>query len=73
MSTACQLGADSVLPADPLEQHLRGPGSGVAAAERGYEVTVYEYYDVLGGKARSMDVPGTGTGGRKPLPGEHGF
>ncbi|MFI6253863.1 FAD-dependent oxidoreductase [Streptomyces sp. NPDC051016] len=56
---------------------LGGGVSGLSAAhelaERGYEVTVYEYYDVLGGKARSMDVPGTGTGGRKPLPGEHGF
>ncbi|MFF7929381.1 FAD-dependent oxidoreductase, partial [Streptomyces mirabilis] len=45
---------------------LGGGVSGLSAAhelaERGYEVTVYEYYDVLGGKARSMDVPGTGTG-----------
>ncbi|MFK0153122.1 FAD-dependent oxidoreductase [Streptomyces sp. NPDC090493] len=56
---------------------LGGGVSGLSAAhelaERGYEVTVYEYYDALGGKARSMDVPGTGTGGRRPLPGEHGF
>ncbi|MGK5732913.1 hydroxysqualene dehydroxylase [Streptomyces sp. URMC 124] len=56
---------------------LGGGVSGLSAAhelaERGYEVTVYEYHDALGGKARSMDVPGTGTGVRKPLPGEHGF
>ncbi|MGI5437116.1 hydroxysqualene dehydroxylase [Streptomyces shenzhenensis] len=56
---------------------LGGGVSGLSAAhelaERGYAVTVYEYYDALGGKARSMDVPGTGTGGRRPLPGEHGF
>ncbi|MFE4412213.1 FAD-dependent oxidoreductase [Streptomyces sp. NPDC056821] len=56
---------------------LGGGVSGLSAAhelaERGYTVTVYEYYDVLGGKARSMNVPGTGTGGRRPLPGEHGF
>ncbi|MET8244568.1 FAD-dependent oxidoreductase [Streptomyces sp. NPDC005202] len=56
---------------------LGGGVSGLSAAhelaERGYAVTVYEYYDTLGGKARSMDVPGTGTGGRRPLPGEHGF
>ncbi|UUU31616.1 FAD-dependent oxidoreductase [Streptomyces sp. CA-210063] len=56
---------------------LGGGVSGLSAAhelaERGYAVTVYEYYDVLGGKARSMDVPGTGEGGRKPLPAEHGF
>ncbi|MBH5333630.1 FAD-dependent oxidoreductase [Streptomyces pactum] len=56
-------------------------GGGVAGltaahelAERGYRVTVYERKPTgLGGKARSMDVPGTGTGGRRPLPGEHGF
>ncbi|MCI3245442.1 hydroxysqualene dehydroxylase [Streptomyces spinosisporus] len=56
---------------------LGGGVSGLSAAhelaERGYAVTVYEYYDVLGGKARSMDVPGTASGGRKALPGEHGF
>ena len=56
---------------------LGGGVSGLSAAqelaERGYAVTVYEYYDILGGKARSMDVPGTASGGRKPLPGEHGF
>ncbi|MCP2289754.1 FAD-dependent oxidoreductase [Nocardia amikacinitolerans] len=54
-------------------------GGGVAGlsaahelAERGYQVTVYEPA-FLGGKARSMGVPGTGTGGRLDLPGEHGF
>ncbi|MFG2790508.1 FAD-dependent oxidoreductase [Streptomyces sp. NPDC048419] len=56
---------------------LGGGVSGLSAAqelaERGYAVTVYEYYDILGGKARSMDVPGTAGGGRRPLPGEHGF
>ncbi|MGP3924703.1 hydroxysqualene dehydroxylase [Streptomyces sp. 8N616] len=56
---------------------LGGGVSGLSAAqelaERGYAVTVYEYLTALGGKARSMDVPGTGTAGRKPLPGEHGF
>lgn len=56
---------------------LGGGVSGLSAAHelalRGYAVTVYEYYPVLGGKARSMDVPGTGQGGRRPLPGEHGF
>ncbi|MBZ4319237.1 FAD-dependent oxidoreductase [Streptomyces sp. SCA2-4] len=55
-------------------------GGGVAGltaahelAERGYRVTVYERKDALGGKARSMDVPGSARGGRRPLPGEHGF
>ncbi|KNB53715.1 FAD-dependent oxidoreductase [Streptomyces caatingaensis] len=55
-------------------------GGGVAGltaahelAERGFEVTVYERKDALGGKARSMDVPGSARGGRRPLPGEHGF
>ncbi|MEI2701330.1 MAG: FAD-dependent oxidoreductase [Baekduia sp.] len=41
-------------------------------AERGFKVTVYEPA-YLGGKARSMGVPGSGKGGRKDLPGEHGF
>jgi uncharacterized protein with NAD-binding domain and iron-sulfur cluster len=41
-------------------------------ARRGFEVVVYEQRDVAGGKARSMDaIPGTG--GRRALPGEHGF
>lgn len=56
---------------------LGGGVSGLSAAhelaQRGYQVTVYERGDTLGGKARSMDVPGTGGGGRRPLPGEHGF
>jgi uncharacterized protein with NAD-binding domain and iron-sulfur cluster len=50
--------------------------AGLAAAhelaERGFEVTVYER-NALGGKARSIPVPGTAAGGRSPLPGEHGF
>jgi uncharacterized protein with NAD-binding domain and iron-sulfur cluster len=41
-------------------------------AERGIRVTVFEP-KALGGKARSIPVPGTGTGGRLDLPGEHGF
>ncbi|MGC0365484.1 uncharacterized protein with NAD-binding domain and iron-sulfur cluster [Rhodococcus sp. 27YEA15] len=41
-------------------------------AERGFDVTVYEP-TALGGKARSMPFPGTGTEGRLDLPGEHGF
>lgn len=55
-------------------------GAGVAGltaahelAERGYDVTVYERQDIVGGKSRSMSVPGSGTHGRGPLPGEHGF
>ncbi|WP_159928751.1 MULTISPECIES: FAD-dependent oxidoreductase [Nocardia] len=53
-----------------------GGVAGLSAAheliERGYAVTVYEPA-FLGGKARSMGVPGTGTDGRLDLPGEHGF
>jgi uncharacterized protein with NAD-binding domain and iron-sulfur cluster len=41
-------------------------------AERGFQVTVYER-KTWGGKNRSIPVPNTGTGGRKDLPGEHGF
>ncbi|MFE7442429.1 FAD-dependent oxidoreductase [Streptomyces chartreusis] len=56
---------------------LGGGVSGLSAAhelaERGYAVTVLEYYDALGGKARSMPVPGTAAGGRADLPAEHGF
>ncbi|MEU5025236.1 hydroxysqualene dehydroxylase [Streptomyces milbemycinicus] len=56
---------------------LGGGVSGLSAAqelaERGFAVTVYERNRILGGKARSMDVPGTGSGGRRALPGEHGF
>src|SRR5688572_33030085 len=42
-------------------------------AQRGFEVTVFEAGSVPGGKARSIFVPGTGTDGRRDLPGEHGF
>src|SRR3954452_5665227 len=42
-------------------------------AERGFAVTVYETRSIPGGKARSMPVPGSGTDGRRDLPGEHGF
>lgn len=53
-----------------------GGMAGLSAAheliERGFSVTVYEPA-YLGGKARSHDVPGTARGGRKALPGEHGF
>jgi uncharacterized protein with NAD-binding domain and iron-sulfur cluster len=41
-------------------------------AERGFDVTVFEP-KALGGKARSIPVPGTGGDGRADLPGEHGF
>jgi uncharacterized protein with NAD-binding domain and iron-sulfur cluster len=55
-------------------------GGGVAGltaahelAERGFGVTVLEARDIPGGKARSLPVPGSGTGGRDDLPAEHGF
>src|SRR6266700_414517 len=55
---------------------LGGGVGGLTAAhelvERGFKVTVFEP-KALGGKARSIPVPGSGTGGRRDLPGEHGF
>src|SRR3954447_1184424 len=55
---------------------LGGGMAGLAAAhelrERGFVVDVYEHKS-LGGKARSIPVAGTARGGRKALPGEHGF
>src|SRR5580698_1703353 len=62
----------------PIHVAVLGGGvGGLSAAheliERGFQVSVYEAKDVFGGKARSLSVPGTGTGGRADLPGEHGF
>ncbi|RJL34579.1 FAD-dependent oxidoreductase [Bailinhaonella thermotolerans] len=55
---------------------LGGGVAGLSAAhelaERGFDVTVYER-KALGGKARSVPVPGSGRAGRPELPGEHGF
>jgi uncharacterized protein with NAD-binding domain and iron-sulfur cluster len=55
---------------------LGGGVAGLTAAheliERGFDVTVYERR-ALGGKARSIAVPGTEAPGRAALPGEHGF
>jgi len=56
---------------------LGGGVAGMSAAhelaERGLQVEVHEMRAVPGGKARSIWVPGSGTGGREDLPGEHGF
>src|SRR5215211_6459893 len=63
-----------------MTQRVAVLGGGVAGltaahelAERGFAVTVYEARDRLGGKARSLPVPGSGTDGRDDLPAEHGF
>ena len=56
---------------------LGGGIAGLSAAhelvERGFDVEVYELLPIAGGKARSFPVPGSGTAGRRDLPGEHGF
>ena len=56
---------------------LGGGIAGLSAAheliERGFEVDIYELLPIAGGKARSFPLPGSGVGGRKDLPGEHGF
>ena len=60
--------------------HGRGPRrrrAGLSAAhelaERGFEVTVYEQRDAPAARRAACPVPGSGTGGRADLPGEHGF
>src|SRR5512132_600443 len=62
----------------PISVAVLGGGvAGLSAAhelaERGFQVRVYERKAVLGGKARSIPVPGSGVGGLLDLPGEHGF
>src|SRR5260370_42310424 len=56
---------------------LGGGVAGLTAAqeliERGFNVEVYERQEQCGGKARSITEDGSGTSGRKDLPGEHGF
>ena len=56
---------------------LGGGIAGLSAAheliERRFEVEIYELLPIAGGKARSFPLPGSGTDGRKDLPGEHGF
>ena len=56
---------------------LGGGVSGLSAAheliERGFAVSVYESKNMFGGKARSLSVPNSGSGGRKDLPVAHGF
>jgi uncharacterized protein with NAD-binding domain and iron-sulfur cluster len=56
---------------------IGGGVAGLTAAheliERGFTVDVYETRGAWGGKARSQPVPGSASGGRKELPGEHGF
>jgi uncharacterized protein with NAD-binding domain and iron-sulfur cluster len=56
---------------------LGGGVAGLSAAhelaERRFAVRVFEQRDVPGGKARSTRVVHSASGGRQPLPGEHGF
>src|SRR3954454_18010836 len=63
-------------PSGPRVAVLGGGVAGLSAAlelaERDFRVTVYER-KALGGKARSIPVPQSATGRRRPLPGEHGF
>ncbi|MBX3158258.1 MAG: FAD-dependent oxidoreductase [Deltaproteobacteria bacterium] len=56
---------------------IGGGVAGLSAAheliERGFTVDVFEARPDFGGKARSQPVPDSGRGGRRDLPGEHGF
>ncbi|MFF8841319.1 FAD-dependent oxidoreductase [Streptomyces sp. NPDC015127] len=77
LASAVGVTAAAAAPAAPGSVAVLGGGvAGLTAAhelaERGFRVTVYERR-ALGGKARSMDVPGSARGGRRPLPAEHGF
>lgn len=77
------LGA-AALAASPNRRRRKRPtvavfGGGIAGltaaqelAERGFDVAVYERR-AWGGRARSTEVPGSASGGRRPLPGEHSF
>jgi uncharacterized protein with NAD-binding domain and iron-sulfur cluster len=72
-------GAPGVARAAPRGREVAVLGGGIAGLtaaheliERGFRVTIYER-KALGGKARSIPVPGTAAGGRRALPGEHGF
>ncbi|HVU04539.1 MAG TPA: FAD-dependent oxidoreductase [Polyangiaceae bacterium] len=69
---------------NPVVAVLGGGVAGLSAAhelvERGFTVHVYEHRDVVGGKARSVEVEQADTGENLPpgknghyLPGEHGF
>lgn len=63
--------------ASPSVIVIGGGVAGLTAAheliERGFKVDVYEQRPGWGGKARSQPVAGSGTNGRRDLPGEHGF
>ncbi|MFI9505713.1 FAD-dependent oxidoreductase [Nocardia sp. NPDC052566] len=83
VATAGALTAGALRPGpaagSPVGRRVAVLGGGIAGltaahelSERGFDVTVYERR-ALGGKARSIPVPGTGSGGRPDLPGEHGF
>lgn len=83
---AAAAGAATLTGGVPLPAFAATPGKRVAVfgggpagltvahelVERGFAVTVFEP-TAWGGKARSIDVPNSAEGGRKPLPGEHGF
>ncbi|MGW0553855.1 hydroxysqualene dehydroxylase [Streptomyces sp. NPDC002926] len=78
-ATAAERTAVHGAQAVPAARSVAVLGGGVAGltaahelADRGFQVTVYERR-ALGGKARSMDVPDSAKGGRRPLPAEHGF
>lgn len=79
VSAGAVAGASGIALGAPPGRRVAVLGGGVAGltaahelAERGFDVTVYEAR-ALGGKARSVAVPGTGRDGRPDLPGEHGF
>lgn len=66
--------ANSKIKVAVLGGGVAGMSAAHELAERGFSVDVYERQPhYVGGKARSVSVPNTGTDGRPDLPGEHGF
>jgi uncharacterized protein with NAD-binding domain and iron-sulfur cluster len=52
---------------------IGGLTAGHELALRGFEIEIFDAQTIPGGKARTIPFAGSGTMGRRDLPGEHGF